>query len=367
MNERRRRLSASRTARRHGTRTVVIVGALATLAIGIPSSSAAVFRQAGTVSAVSPPPGPTAKPEFPAFVQLPRDQAAHPGVGVEWWYTVGHIASGRHEYGYEVQLVAGGMAQIGFTDITAGKYASQQHIYAADRVSVSSTALDVRMPAASLSGPLSGMHLTADLPHGMGTLDLTLKAAGPTLYANGTGLFPFLGGTSYYYSVPKVKTSGTLTLHGRSAPVTGTSWLDRQWGNWDWSKLHKWTWMAVQLNNGQVLNLWDLFDTAGETHWATVLSPDGSERVVSVNPLASHATHFKTSPVTGQRYAGKWIVRIRSLEANLTVTAKPVLQEINNGPSFTPGIDEAASSVRGTYLGRPVAGQAYVEQFGIWK
>ena len=367
MNKPRRHLSASRKVRRHRTRAVVIVATLATLAIGVPWSSAAASRQTRNVSAVPSRPGPTAKPSFPTFVHLPRDQAAHPGAGIEWWYTIGHITSGRHEYGYEVQLVAGGAAQIGFTDITAGNYASQQHIYAANRVSVSSTALDVRMPAASLSGPLSDMHLTADLPHGMGTLRLTLKATGPTVYANGTGLFPFLGGTSYYYSVPKVKTSGTLTLHGRSAHVTGTSWLDRQWGNWDWSKLHKWTWMALQLSNGQVLNLWDLFDTTGETHWATVLSPDGSERVVSVNPLASTATRFKTSPVTGQRYAGKWIVRIPSLQAKLTVTAKPVLQEIDSGAPFSPGINEAASVVTGTYLGRPVAGESYVEQFGMWK
>jgi predicted secreted hydrolase len=343
------------------------VGALATLAIGLPLASAAADRRHHTASATSSPPGPAAKPGFPTFVQLPRDQARHQGAGVEWWYTVGHISSGRHTYGYEVQLVAGNVAQIGFADISSGKYASQQYLYTPDQISVSTTALDVRMPAASLSGPLGDMRLTADLPHGMGTVHLTLKAVGPTLYNNGTGLLPFLGGTSYYYSLPKVQTTGTLTLRGRSTHVTGTSWLDRQWGNWDWSKLHRWTWMALQLSNGQALNLWDMFDTNGETHWATVLSPDGSERVVSVRPLAAGATHFQRSPATGQRYAGRWTVRIPSLPAKLTVTARPVLQEIHAGAPFSPGINEAASSITGTYFGRRVTGSAYVEQFGIWK
>jgi predicted secreted hydrolase len=344
----------------------VILGALASLVIGIPLASAAGTRQKRTGSAKSPP-GPTAKPGFPTFVHLPRDQAGHQGAGVEWWYTIGRVSSGRREYGYEVQLVAGGVAQIGFTDVSSGRYASQQYLYGAKQISVSNTALDVRMPQASLSGPPTNMHLTADLPHGMGRLRLKLKAVGPTLYNNGTGLFPFLGGSSNYYSLPKVQTSGTLTLGGKSARVTGTSWLDRQWGNWDWSKLHRWTWMAVRLSNGQALNLWDMFDTSGETHWATVLSPDGSERVVSVSPLASHATDFKTSSVTGQRYAGKWTVRIPGLKATLTVAARPVLQEIHAGAPFSPGINEAASSVTGTSLGRRVTGAAYVEQFGVWK
>jgi predicted secreted hydrolase len=125
--------------------------------------------------------------------------------------------------------------------------------------------------------------------------------------------------------------------------------------------------MALQLGNGQTLNLWDLFDSGGETHWATVLSPDGSERVVSVNPLATHATDFRTSHATGQRYAGRWIVEIPTLQAKLNITAKPVLQEIDAGAPFSPGINEAAASVAGTYAGRPVTGLAYVEQFGIWR
>jgi predicted secreted hydrolase len=348
------------------TSAVLLVGALAALAVGkAPAGAGAVTR--GARSAPASLPGPAAHPGFPTFVHLPADQARHPSAGNEWWYTIGHVRAGRHEYGYEIQLVAAGVAQIGFTDVSSGKYISRQYLYPANQISVSTTALSVRMPNASLSGPLQNMRLTAALPNGIGTLDLRLRAIGPALYNNGTGLFPFLGGTSYYYSLPRLQTTGTLTLRGKPTHVNGTSWLDRQWGTWDWTKLHRWTWMALQLGNGQVLNLWDMFDAVGETHWATVLSPDGSERVVSVKPLAAHATHFRTSHVTGQRYAGRWTVEIPTLQAKLTVTAKPVLQEINAGAPFSPGINEAASTVAGTYLGRPVKGQAYVEQFGRWR
>ena len=350
-----------------GRRKAAAVAAGLALVLGMPLTAVAAPQREDPVSAATSRPGPTTDPGFPTFVHLPADQAAHPGVQWEWWYTIGHFNAGGRKYGYEVQLSASGLVQIGLTDMTAGTFDSEVTRFAAGTFSASATTLDVQMPNASLSGPIDDMHLKADLPHGRGTIDFTLNAAGPSLYDNGTGLFPFLGGTSYYYSLPNLRTTGTLTLDGKAQRVNGTSWLDRQWGNWDWAQIHKWTWMALRLSNGQTLNLWNMLDTTGETHWATVLSPDGSVRVVSVEPLARHATNFQTSPATGQRYAGKWTVKIPSLGAVLTVTAKPVVQEMEVGLPWSPGINEAAGSTYGTYQGRPVTGEAFVEQYGLWQ
>jgi predicted secreted hydrolase len=360
-------VSASSWIRSHKKSSAIIAGALvATFGVGTSMASGATPEHGGTASPVgSHPAAPDRAPGYPTFVHLPADQAAHPNATTEWWYTVGHLSSHGHKYGYEV--VIGDMAQIAITDITTGAYYSQNVTYKPGQVSQSSTSLDVRSPDVTLSGPMNAMRLTAKLPDGHGSLDLTLDAKGPAMYGNGTGLFPFLGGSTYYYSLPNVTTAGTLTVNGRTSTVAGTSWLDRQYGDWDWKQLHKWTWMAVQLDNGDAVNLWDLFDTKGENHWATVLHRDGSESVVSVNPLAKNATDFRTSPTTGQRYAGKWTVEIPGLHTSLVVTAQPVLQEVQAGLPFTPGINEAASTVTGTYQGKPVTGQAYVEQFGIWK
>jgi hypothetical protein len=49
------------------------------------------------------------------------------------------------------------------------------------------------------------------------------------------------------------------------------------------------------------------------------------------------------------------------------VTATLTLQEIQAHAPFSPGINEAASIVAGSYQGQPVIGNAYVEQLGIWK
>jgi hypothetical protein len=91
-------------------------------------------------------------------------------------------------------------------------------------------------------------------------------------------------------------------------------------------------------------------------------SSDSTDQAVGAASLA-----VATSPTTGQRYAGKWTVEIPSLKTRLTVNATPTLQEIQARAPFSPGINEAASTVTGAYQGKRTTGQAYVEQFGIWK
>lgn len=345
--------------------------AIATLAFGAalagvapdanPAAAAAGSAAVRTAAWATDP----AAPAFPAFVHLPADQAAHPDAVWEWWYVVGHLTAAGHRFGYEVQIAAGTVpeALIAITDQSTGAFYTHSQRYGPAQTSFSTTALDARTPAATLSGPMDAMHLHATLPAGQ--IDLTLSAQGPVLYAGGTGLIPFLAGSSYYYSLPHLASSGTLTAGGRSYAVAGESWLDRQWGTWDWTAVQRWTWMALQLSNGDRINLWDLLARDGEVHYATVLHPAGTEEVVAVRPLADTTSGWWTSPTSGKRYGTSWTVRIPALRARLTVVAHPQGQEVQDPASG--GIFEGASDVTGWYEGKPVTGRAYVEQLGDWR
>ena len=338
----------------------LLCSAAAVCALAIPQAGSAAD---GPTPRPAPLPAAAAAPQPPAFVHLPADQAAHPSADSEWWYTVGHLYSHGHEYGYEVELVNDGKVQLSVTDVTGGQYYTRSFDYEDGQYSISSQTLDVSMPSAALSGPMNDMHLTATLPHA--TLDLHLSAKGPALYNNGNGVFPFLGTYSYYYSLPDLRTTGTLTVDGRPSQVTGSSWLDRQWGSsWDWTVPQRWTWMAVQLPDGEYINAWDMVTAQDDQAWATVLHRDGSQSVVTVRPLADSATDFGTSPTTGQRYAGRWTLEIPALKTRLTVKATPTLQEVDGPQQLGP--NEAASTVTGRYRGEQVTGRAYVEQFGNW-
>lgn len=343
---------------------IVAVASGAVLAGAAPNAIPAAAAKAGSVRAQT---STTATaPAFPTFVDLPADQAAHPDAQWEWWYVVGHLSAGGHRFGYEVQIAGGPApeALIAITDQTTGAFYTDSAHYSPDQTSFSTTALDERVPSATLSGPMDAMRLHATLAGGQ--IDLTLSAQGPALYPGGTGLIPFLSGTSYYYSLPRLASQGTLTVGGRAYPVTGESWLDHQWGTWDWTAVRRWTWMAVQLPGGDRLNLWDSFASSGEeTHYATVLRPDGTHEVVAVVPLAAGTTGWWTSPATGKRYGTRWSVEIPALGARLTVVAWPRGQEVFDPASG--GIFEGAAVVSGWYRGTPVGGQAYVEQLGDWR
>ena len=225
-------------------------GALLLLAAAASWAVPATAENGSDPAGTSTPADATTAPAFPTFVQLPADQAAQPSVDSEWWYVVGHLNAHGHRFGYEVMIgdPQTPYALIAITDTTTGAYYSKSYFYSPDQTSFSTTALDVRTPSATLSGPMDAMHLHARLP--VGDIDLTLSARGPVLYNNGTGLIPFLAGTSYYYSLPRLASQGTLTVNNHTYRVTGQSWLDRQWGTWDWSTVEKWTWMPLQLSNG---------------------------------------------------------------------------------------------------------------------
>lgn len=343
----------------------VSAGAMAGTAAGA-GKSVVTAAEAGTAAHAG------ASPVYPAFVKLPADQAAHPKAVNEWWYTVGQVRAHGHVFGYEVDVIArsniAGVkapptppeAIVAISDLTTGKYFSQSFLYSPSQGKFSATTLNESTPNASLSGPLNAMHLQATMPSG--TINLTLDAKGPALYNGGTGLVPFLSSSSYYYSLPALATTGTIVESGKTYEVSGLSWLDHQWGDWNWTSLGRWTWMGVHLSNGVSIDLGDVFNGGTESSAATVLDPDGTEEVVAVDRLAAGTSGFVTSPATGQTYGTKWRVEIPALHASLTVTAFPKLQEIKAGP----GIYEGASTVTGSYEGKAVTGQAEVEQLGYW-
>jgi predicted secreted hydrolase len=343
--------------------------ALATLAVGAALALTASLALPATAKTGIDPVqagGPVAAaPAFPTFVQLPADQAAHPDAPWEWWYIVGHVDARDHRFGYEVQIISNPVPQalIAITDKTTGEFFTKSLSYTPDQTAFSTTELDLRTPAATLSGPMHAMRLHATLP--VGEIDLTLSARGPAMYNNGTGLIPFLDGTSYHYSLPSLATRGTLEVSGRTYAVAGQSWLDRQWGSWDFKALDKWTWMALQLSNGDRLNLWNVLLADGREHsYATVLHPNGTHQIVAVSPLAEGTSDFWTSPDSGKVYGTRWRVSIPALDAKLTVVADPREQELLTDYG---NVYEGASTVTGRYRGRPIGGQAYVEQLGNWR
>ncbi|MGO9267489.1 MAG: lipocalin family protein [Candidatus Binataceae bacterium] len=237
---------------------------------------------------------------------------------------------------------------------------------------VSSTGLEISINTvggnAKLHGSMDDLTIEANLPAGPGgaplVLALKMAALGPILNYLGEGIIPFpdgktygkTDGKDYEYAFPLMMTSGSLTLNNKPFPVVGTSWLDREWGDFAPAQ---WTWMSIQLKNGVQIALWDQQPLVtpmsgsyvGGEAFATILHENGD---VSVTPV-----EIVQAPVgAAGGYPQSWDVTI-SNRATLKVTTLVPGQEIKS--LIIPRM-EAKCSVVGQYeRARVDDGDAFVE------
>ena len=72
------------------------------------------------------------------------------------------------------------------------------------------------------------------------------------------------GQASHYYSLPRLATRGTLWVDGARLTVSGTSWMDHEFGSGDLGDEQVgWDWFSVQLDNRSELMFYRLRRTDG--------------------------------------------------------------------------------------------------------
>ncbi|BCL26780.1 lipocalin family protein [Streptomyces aurantiacus] len=309
----------------------------------------------------------------PTMVDPNADLGAHTvGPETRWAdsiYFTSEVKAGGHDIGLLVHVNKvpngfGRLVSFAVTDVTTGWYKNYMVGVDEEDFHWSTTGLDISAPGLKWTGNAEKQSVSLDVP--WGSLDVTLKAQSPVLYYGGNGVFPLLGATNYQYAFPNMRTTGTLTLEdGKAQRVTGQSWLDRQWGPTTDDPSLQWTWMNLNLPNGDAVAIWDTLTDTDEESWATVVHRDGSHEVVAVEPVANSADRFWTSPVSGNKYPTRWRVNIPALNAHLTVTLTGTNdQEMARGEN---GRLEATAAFTGTYEGKKVSGKNYVEMIGDWK
>jgi predicted secreted hydrolase len=198
-------------------------------------------------------------------------------------------------------------------------------------------------------------------------LDLTLDAGGlPALLHGQDGWVDFgPAGGSYYYSRPRLRVSGTLTLGGTALPVSGLAWFDHQWGDFI-AVGGGWDWFAVDLDDGSALTLSLVRDVEGRQALAygTLMQPDGTAVHLAAADFAVQVLDHWTSPHTGALYPAGW--RLTVPGRGLVITLRPTVadQELDTRASTGVIYWEGSQVVSATRDGLPLGGQAYVELTG---
>lgn len=321
---------------------------------------------------------------------FPGDHGPHPGFRNEWWYVTGNLDSDDGQrFGFELTIFRFALAStapesasawrtnqvyvahFALTDASAGRF------HAAERYSRGAAGLagaqsepfrawvdDWRIEGTTGRDGRENWHLTAG--DGGIALDLDMRAAKPPVLHGENGLSRKSddpGNASYYYSMSRWVTEGSLTVDGRRHRVSGLSWLDREWSTSALARDQQgWDWFALQLSDGSDLMFYSLRRADGtrdSRSAGTFVTADGASRPLSADDVAIEATGSWQSPAGGT-YPSGW--RIRVLPEQLELEVVPV---IDNQELFTlVRYWEGAVDVAGSRDHAPVAGRGYVELTG---
>ncbi|WP_353816540.1 lipocalin family protein [Agromyces sp. SYSU T00266] len=315
----------------------------------------------------------TLVPGVTPAVDAASDLAFRKGFTTNSWFAIGHFETEEGEtldfLHHLILTVLPDSTEISYsaltlTNSTTGQHIAQEDLFPAAMSTVETDRFAVAMPTGSMSGDLDRIRVSATVDGA--TLDITLAQREGVIFNGGTGRFPLLGMDVRQYSLPRMEASGTITIGERVYNVTGgEGWFDRQWQNQPALLQGRWTWIDLNLSSGDRISLWDVVDAGGvENAWATILQPDGTQLVVPVEPTSVGASDVWLSPLSGQRYPTKLTVRIPSLDAEIEVRATVREQELGNDPRLAHY--EAASTMSGTFRGRPVTGFGFIEHVADW-
>ena len=303
-------------------------------------------------------------------IQLPAQDAFLPTEQVQWWYWTGHLFTedGRH-FGFEVVFFAfdsfvimrDQLVQAAITDVTGKRFAFEEVVefHLPNRTKNGFNLSSGASNKVTAIGGDGHDRLHAEIDGYV--LDLQLIATQPPALHYGGDAHPYrFGGYTYYYSRPKMATTGTISIGGETFKVTGNSWFDRQYGELYQAIQQGWQWFAIELDdNRQIM----LFDFKGND---SIVEKSGSitDALGQTITLAAHEFQVTVldqwvSPHTGCSYPSGWEIEIRGEKFRV----QPLLedQELRAQHNFWigPVYWEGACSVDGA-----IKGQAYVELNG---
>lgn len=326
--------------------------------------------------------------------EFPRDHGAHDAFRTEWWYYTGHLetAEGRR-FGFELTFFRRGiapdqvethpsrwsvdqlyLAHLAVTDITGQRFHFRDRISRAGlgKAGADATHLHVwldhwRAESSGGTGDQQKLEAKAD---GV-ALSLTLDPAKPLVIHGERGISKkgtAVGQASHYYSFTNLATAGALTIGPETYRVTGTSWMDHEFGSADLgADLAGWDWFSIQLVDKRELMIYRLRHTDGSSDAAssgTLVFPDGRTQHLSASDIQLTPLDTWTSPTSKATYPHRWQVSIPSLGLALKLTPLLADQELHTTRSTQVTYWEGAVSVEGAEKGQAIKGQGYVELTG---
>jgi geranylgeranyl pyrophosphate synthase len=204
------------------------------------------------------------------------------------------------------------------------------------------------------------------------SLDLNASPTKPVMMIGNKGIVDFTQFKMQYYSYPKVIISGTLTVKDLHIEVAGSGWLDHQWGGWfkfgdmlsrntaRRAKKISWHWFALQLENEFEINVSIPAEDSKFKPCITASLPNGN--INSIKQIHTRSKTLWQSLRTLNIYPLGWTLKIPELDLTLE------LEELTKVelPVFGPigGVLEVLYKVNGKVGGKQTEGLCWAETLG---
>ncbi|MDZ7825113.1 MAG: lipocalin-like domain-containing protein [Gammaproteobacteria bacterium] len=292
----------------------------------------------------------------PRPFRFPADHGPHPDFRSEWWYFTAHLRDDRDRpLGVQFTLFRQALAPPGPVPENASAWRTrsvwmahvalvdpQQGHRAAERfargapgpVGVRAHPFRARLDDWTLvsDGPdgLFPMRLTLDVPEleRPFALDLTLETDRAPVPQGDDGLSRKSdrpGNASYYYSFTRIQVRGTIRTAGRSLPVSGLGWLDREWSTSVLDPSQQgWDWLALHLEDGRDLMIYRIRrrdGTIDPVSSGVLVDAEGGHRRLAPDDWSLEPQRFWQDD-SGGRWPVEW--RLRIPEAGIDGRIRPV-------------------------------------------
>jgi len=327
--------------------------------------------------------------EGPRPFAFPADHGPHPDYQTEWWYYTGNLqtAGGRH-FGYQLTFFRRALAPAAARQERQSAWATDQvymaHLAITDTAGKQHDGFErfargAAGLASAQASPYSvwlGDWSVAEVRPGLvrllaaqGDLALDLLLAeqkGPILHGDQgySRKGPGSGNASYYCSLTRLATTGTVRAPDGVHQVSGLSWMDHEFST---SALAPgqvgWDWFSLQLDDGSELMLFQLRRQDGGVDpfsSGTYVAPDGSAQSLARGEFEIEVGGSWKSPHTGATYPAQWKITVPALDLTLSLEPHLADQELSVSYAYWEG----AVRAEGQRAGAPVRGSGYVEMTG---
>ena len=321
---------------------------------------------------------------------FPRDHGPHRSFRTEWWYATGTLSDGQgHDYGFQLTFFRQGLhpgekapgssrfrvedlpfAHFAITDVAGKKFS---HFQRSSRGAFGEAGFSIPSPSEQRMAWMDGWEFAQVSPDSFHlkasesgqAVDLKLVQEREALIHGSMGMSPKSkkpNHASHYYSLTRLKASGSVTVDGKTRPVSGLVWFDHEWATnsldpeeagWDWSGLH--------LSNGEDLMLFRIRDKEGKTVFVSGTLRNAKGSVSDIKDLVMIPKGIWKSPHTSGLYPAGFEISIPSRDLNLSLTPKLADQELVLAPF---AYWEGTVKGEGTAAHEKITAEGYLELTG---